>query len=151
MGLPQLSIKSFPQLLPAAPGGTMAAFGGIQAWQRMVASGSPSPWDGAVGTIWSRDVGEGGPHPWRCGTEGCGSWARRGGLGSALGVLEAFCSLNGFMITRGSVPGVRCGLSAEPALAVSPRTEGSPLPHRLSHVPPGFAVSTGQAHPTHMG
>lgn len=38
----------------------MAAFGGIQAWQRMVASGSPSPWDGAVGTIWSRDVGGGG-------------------------------------------------------------------------------------------
>lgn len=32
--------------------------------------------------------------PWRCGTEGCGQWAQRGGLG----ILELFSNLNVSML-----------------------------------------------------
>ena len=38
------------------------------------------------------------PEPWRCGTEGCGQWARWGGLMLDLGILEVFSNLNDFMI-----------------------------------------------------
>ena len=38
------------------------------------------------------------PEPWRFGTEGCGQWARWGGLGLDLGVLETFSNFNGSVI-----------------------------------------------------
>jgi len=38
------------------------------------------------------------PEPQRCGTEGCGQWAQRGGL--CLGVSEVFSHLNDSMFLR---------------------------------------------------
>ena len=38
------------------------------------------------------------PDPWRCGTEGCGQWARWGGVGLGLGVLEVFFNLSDSVI-----------------------------------------------------
>ena len=38
------------------------------------------------------------PQLWGCGTEGCGQWARWGGLGLGLVSLEIFSNLNGSVI-----------------------------------------------------
>ena len=39
-------------------------------------------------------IPEGVPEPWRCGTEGCGQRARRGGMGLDLVISEVFSNLN---------------------------------------------------------
>lgn len=40
------------------------------------------------------------PEPRRCGTKGCGQWARRGGLGSDLGTSEVFSNRNDSVVPR---------------------------------------------------
>jgi len=39
----------------------------------------------------------GAPEPWRCGTEGRGQWARWGGLGFDMVILEFFSNMNDSM------------------------------------------------------
>ena len=38
------------------------------------------------------------PEPWGCGTEGCGQWARWGGLGLDWVISEVFSNLNDSMV-----------------------------------------------------
>ena len=49
-------------------------------------------WHSCPGVVGSPSLGC--SEPWRCGTEGCGQWARWGGLG----ISEAFSSLNDSMV-----------------------------------------------------